>query len=221
MADSKSTVPARVGDFGMWLFLLSLGMLFAASMLAYVIIRINGMMEKTNYISGEPIPPAGPPWGSLEIPLPLWVSTVVILASSYTIHRAVTHIRFERIDAFKRMMTLTLLLAIGFLLVQTPSLIGLLADHYDAMEQRQLLANTGGPAGAMTNNALYGAVFFLILVHALHVIGGIIPLAIVTKHAHAHRYDHEHYRPAKHLAMYWHFLDGVWIIMFVVLLATA
>lgn len=212
-------VPKKAGDFGMWLFLISLGMLFAASMLAYTIIRISGMIEKQNEITGEPLP-SGPSWGSLHIPMGLWFSTLAILLSSYTIHRALTHIRFQRIDAFCRSMLMTLGLAILFLLIQAPSLTSLLFEHFTAMEQYEL-ARTGQATAETVVNPLYGAVFFLILVHALHVIGGFIPLVIVTRNAHLHKYDHEHYRPVKHMAMYWHFLDAVWISMFAVLLITA
>ncbi|QDU72680.1 cytochrome c oxidase subunit 3 [Mucisphaera calidilacus] len=221
-AVSTPHVPKKAGDFGMWLFLISLGMLFAASMLAYTIIRVNGMLEKTNYITGEPIPPAGPPWGSMTIPVGLWVSTAVILLSSFTIHRALTHIRLERQEAFCRAMWATLGLAVVFLLVQTPSLLALLGDHWDAIAQRQAVANGQMAAADTTStNPLYGAVFVLILIHALHVIGGVVPLAIVTRDAHKRKYDHEHHAPVKHLAMYWHFLDAVWISMFAVLLVTA
>ena len=54
--------------------------------------------------------------------------------------------------------------------------------------------------------ALQYAVFFLIIVHALHVVGGLVPLIVVTRNAHAGRYDHEYHGPVKRLAMYWHFL---------------
>jgi heme/copper-type cytochrome/quinol oxidase subunit 3 len=53
-----------------------------------------------------------------------------------------------------------------------------------------------------------------VLIHALHVLGGVIYLAIVTQRALAGRYDHEHYTGVKHAAMYWHFLDLVWLMMF-------
>ena len=68
---------------------------------------------------------------------------------------------------------------------------------------------------------LYGLVFFLILVHGLHVMGGILPLVNITVKAHRGRYDHEHHGPVKYIAMYWHFLDGVWVTMFAVLIVTA
>jgi cytochrome c oxidase subunit 3 len=51
-------------------------------------------------------------------------------------------------------------------------------------------------------------------VHALHVLGGLIGLGVTTAHAFQGRYDHENYVGVKSAAMYWHFLDGVWIIMY-------
>jgi heme/copper-type cytochrome/quinol oxidase subunit 3 len=62
-------------------------------------------------------------------------------------------------------------------------------------------------------------VFFLILVHALHVIGGIITLIRVAYRARKDVFDHENYQPVRHTAMYWHFLDAVWMVMFVTFLA--
>lgn len=62
--------------------------------------------------------------------------------------------------------------------------------------------------------ALYGLVFFLVLIHALHVFGGIIALARTWQQARRGVYDHEHYQPVRHVALYWHFLDAVWLAMF-------
>jgi heme/copper-type cytochrome/quinol oxidase subunit 3 len=61
---------------------------------------------------------------------------------------------------------------------------------------------------------LYGLIFFLILVHALHVVGGLVGLSVTTAHALQGRYDHERYGGVKHAAMYWHFLDAVWLVMY-------
>lgn len=184
-------VPPGTGTFGMILFLASLTMLFGASMLGYVLIRLNTE--------------AAPVAGEVHLPLGLWASTAILLASSYTIHQALQYVRHERQMAFRKAMTLTLLLAIGFVLVQTPSLVTLLRDHFDQ------------PPGPQSYR-LYGLMFTFILIHALHVLGGVIPLALVTRNAHAHAYDHERYGPVKYLAMYWHFLDAVWIVMFAIFL---
>jgi len=192
-------LPPGTGTFGMYLFLAALTMLFGASMLLYVLMRFGMFPPDSN-----PQPVGAPPW-------PLWVSTLVILASSYTVHRALDNLRHERQQPFRNALVHTLLLAVMFLLVQAPSLGLLLTEHFDQLGQR---ASTNGQTGIQ----LYGLVFFLILVHALHLVGGLVPLGVVTYKAHQGRYDHEHFGPVKYLAMYWHFLDGVWVIMFAMFL---
>jgi heme/copper-type cytochrome/quinol oxidase subunit 3 len=169
----------------MWLFLAALTMLFASSLLGYIFIRTNSAQS--------------PPLRSLHFPPALWLSTAVILLGSYTIHKALAAVRRERQKQLRAYLLITCVIAAVFVIVQTPSLASLLVQH-QRFRERSL--------------QLYGLVFFLILIHALHVLGGIISLAITTIQAHRHRYDHEHYAGVKHAAMYWHFLDGVWIVLF-------
>jgi cytochrome c oxidase subunit 3 len=68
---------------------------------------------------------------------------------------------------------------------------------------------------------LYGFTFYLLTgLHAAHVIGGLIPLGIVALRARAGRYSPAAYGGVEYTRMYWHFLGGVWIAMFVLLLVT-
>ena len=62
--------------------------------------------------------------------------------------------------------------------------------------------------------------FVLVLLHALHVLGGMVVLIRVVVRGRNGVYDHEHYQPIRHTAMYWHFLDFVWLVMFFTFLAT-
>jgi heme/copper-type cytochrome/quinol oxidase subunit 3 len=183
--------PARMGTFGMWLFLAALGMLFAASMVAYIAIRTG---------------PQGAARGTIHLPPSLWLSTVLIILSSFTIHHAVHAIRLERHRPFRIYLLATLILAVGFVAVQTPALINLLKQH-------RVFEGMKAP--------LYGLIFFLVLLHALHVLGGIVGIVRVNIGAAQSRYDHEHCYGVRHAAMYWHFLDGVWLVMFLVLQLTA
>lgn len=185
----------------MKLFLVSLGMLFAASMLAFLLIRVAGTRIRVRP-DGSEIPPTAPPLGSIHLPWTLWLSTAVILASSITMHLALKKVRRERQRGFRLALNATLGLAILFLLVQVPSLIALLQSH----------------GTVDVGHAMFGAIVFLIILHAAHLIGGIIPLFIISQNAHADRYDHEAHAPVKHITMYWHFLDAVWIVMFGLLL---
>jgi heme/copper-type cytochrome/quinol oxidase subunit 3 len=65
---------------------------------------------------------------------------------------------------------------------------------------------------------MFGLAFCLILLHAAHVIGGVVALWVVTVKAMKDRYDHENYQGVRHAAVYWHFLDIVWVAMLAVFL---
>ena len=56
-------------------------------------------------------------------------------------------------------------------------------------------------------------VVVLAILHALHVLGGIFALGIVSVRTAMGQYDHERHWPVDFAAHYWHFLDLVWIVM--------
>jgi heme/copper-type cytochrome/quinol oxidase subunit 3 len=156
-----------------------------------VVIRLNGRFS--------------PDLGAIHTPPTLWLSTAILLCSSAVVHQAVKAVQRERQERFKAMMLGTFILSLMFVLVQGPALYTLLQQHFKAIESLD------------KPMPLYGAVFCLIFLHAMHVIGGMIPLAVTTYKAHQGVYDHEHYNPVRYLALYWHFLDVVWIVMFMVM----
>ncbi len=189
----------------MILFLIALGVLFAASLVAYLLIRVLSL-QPTPTITGEFIPSTAPGLGKVGLPTTLWLSTLLMLLSSVTIHSAVEAVRRERQLWLRRWLVVTMLLAAGFLLVQSPALAQLLSDHFAAQK------------GVTT---VSGLIFVLIIIHALHVVGGVLPLTIVTYKAHRGRYDHEYHAPLSYVSMYWHFLDVVWLVMFGVLMVAS
>lgn len=186
----SSHAPNRSQTIGMWLFLASLSMLFGASMLGYALIRLSSK--------------AMPPGRFLELPWPLWISTTLVLAASFTIHRALRAIQHEQQAALRRNLVITVVLAVAFVAVQIPALLSMLMSH-DALRD----------AGVH----LYGLVFTLVLVHAAHVAGGVLALGLIIRKAFAGGYDHEHHIGVYHTALYWHFLDIVWLVMFGTMLA--
>ncbi len=116
-------------------------------------------------------------------------------------------IRRERQTKFRRWLWITNILAVGFLVVQTPAMIHLLS-----------LDPGVGPALQQMNGPrptrLWSILFVFVLIHAAHVFGGIIYLTQVTIKTYLGRYDHEHFVGVRHAALYWHFLDIVWLVMF-------
>lgn len=177
-------LPSGTLTFGLMLFLAALTMFFIAGIASFVVIRISG--------------PNSPPMGDLKMPFGLWVSTGLLLASGFTFHQAVQHVKRERQVPFRRDIILTVLLTLAFLIVQAFSLSELLASH---------------EVNRVRGFALYSLVMSLVIIHAVHVVGGLVPLGVVTSKAFKGMYDHESYEGVRHCAMYWHFLDVVWLIM--------
>jgi len=174
--------------FGFALFLISLGVFFLASLSAYLIIRYTVGSDRA--LSWESLP-----WG-------LALSTVAVIGVSLALHQAVRGVRRERQRRFRIWLGVAIFLACLFLLFQGQGLAQLLASH------AQDFGNSGGQ--------LHGLMFVLVLVHALHVVGGMIALAIIASNAARDAYDHERYWGVELCAGYWHFLDGVWIVMLAV-----
>lgn len=177
--------------FGLKLFLASLTVLFAASLVAYALIRTSARQR-------------GLALGELHMPGTLWLSTGLMLASSVTIHLALQAIRAGRQSPFRRAIVITAILGLAFLLVQAPSLYAILQSHQAFRHQ---------------NVFLYGLILMLIALHALHVVGGLVPLGVVTARAVNGGYHAGRFEGVRHIAVYWHFLDVVWLVMFGMLYA--
>lgn len=106
----------RVGMMGFGLFLASLGMLFAASMAAYLVIRVRA--------------DAWPPPGMPSLPNGLWIGTALLLVSSGTVEWAKRAVRAGRSPAPG--MAITWVLGIAFLVAQLLNWSSLLAVEVSA-----------------------------------------------------------------------------------------
>jgi heme/copper-type cytochrome/quinol oxidase subunit 3 len=195
-AMTHSSPPApKAATVGLWLFLAALTMLFGASLLAYLIIRLGSAQRA--------------PANAVQLPWELWISTAMVIGVSVSLWRALEMVQREKQAPFRRWLTAALLLGAGFIAVQTPALTQLLMNH-----QAQRARITTDHQVLSAGNAIYGLIFVLILLHGLHVVGGIVSLVSVSIRGYRGAYDHEHYLPVRHTAMYWHFLDVVWLVMF-------
>ena len=140
-------------------------------------------------------------------PLPgwLWLSTIVLLVSSVTMQHAVVAARRGRIQVMRAELAATLALAAAFLALQV-------VCWAQWAEPMQALI------GQTERRFLLTAFYVLTGLHAIHVIGGLIPLTVITKRAAAGRYTAERHAGIVYTAMYWHFLDGMWLVIFITLL---
>lgn len=187
MADRGAAVPPALGRMGLVLVLVSLSMLFAAALVAYAVVRLGA--------------PQWPPPGSAPLPDALWLSTMVLVLSSFTMARAVRGIRRGDGPSLRRGLTATLALGLVFLVLQVAGWWVLTA------------ARLG------TVSTLYEFTFLLLAgLHAIHVAGGLVPLSVVTIRAWSGRYSASSHAGVAYTATYWHYLDAVWLVVFAVLL---
>jgi cytochrome c oxidase subunit 3 len=175
---------------GMALFLVSLAVLFIAGMVAYLIIRTGS--------------PSAPPMGSIDMPMGLWLSTAILLSAGFTMYNAQRRARQGEIPSLRMWLKLTFALSVAFVLVQVPSMNELMVAHRLALVERF--------------SGIYGLTVSLIAIHALHVIGGLIPLTLLTWWAVRGEIGMEHELLVRSCGKYWHFLEGVWVVMFGVFL---
>ncbi len=178
------------GVLGMWIFLAALTVLFLASIVGYLVVRLKA----TDW----------PPPGMPRLPAGLWLATVVLIAGSATIHGALRAIRRADQKRSTRFLAATAALAVTFLAVQSWNWWGLIRLHVSAASN------------------LYAFTFFMLTgLHAAHVIGGIVLLAIVLARCLRGRYGSDNYAGVTYAAMYWHFLDAMWLLLFAVMVVFA
>jgi len=139
-------------------------------------------------------------WIAMRKPPLLWVNTAVLLASSAVLDRARVALRSGRRDAFNRWWTAATALGIAFLAGQ-------------AVVWHQL-ANAGIFIASSPTSSFF---YLLTAAHAVHVVGGVAALIYVDVQALRLRLG-----PAKRTmidisAVFWHFLDGVWLYLMVLL----
>lgn len=193
------------GTLGMTVFLVSLSALFAATMAGFVIMLVvmRGQREAFDPDTGgvrtiEEMPELP------DLPAILWASTIIILLSSATMQWAKASASRDRRWGLRAGMVLTLALGLAFLALQTLAWL----------EWKAAVPHVDNDAYRFAASSFY----VLSMVHAAHLVGGIVPMLVVTARAFGGRYSAENHAGVKHLALYWHFLDIIWVMMFAIML---
>jgi cytochrome c oxidase subunit III len=136
-------------------------------------------------------------WIPLEVPRILWLNTAILIASSFTMSRSRPRFLARDDAGFRHWWGVTTILGVFFLAGQL-------------LAWRQMVA-----AGLyLATNPSSSFFYVFTAAHGLHILGGILALLSVA------------YRPLRRLthstatevvAMYWHFMDGLWVFLFLLL----
>ena len=176
----------RRGMQGAWLLVGSLSVFFISCIVLFAIYVVLRLRPEAGELAPFQLPPG------------FVLTTLTMLAVSVLLNMAVQAARRERHSDLKRYIVLSFVLSIFFFLVQGFSL-------------QLLVGRMLGPGEPMQN--LYGFTFFLVVLHALHVLGGVVGMTFLLFGVARGAYDHERNFPIRFCALYWHFLDVVWILM--------
>ena len=126
--------------------------------------------------------------------------TVCLLSSSLTVHVAVRRLIAGNMAAFARYWSLTILLG-GLFLFGT------------AREWVHLIFRDG----LTIDTNLFGTTYYsLVGLHAFHVTMGLLALSAVVLFYFAGLLRREHAERLEILSLYWHFVDSVWVVVFLV-----
>lgn len=160
------------------------------------------LMVFAGFTSGYIVRKAQGNWVYYTLPFVFWLSTAAILTSSVTMALGLRAFKQRLMQRYRTYITITLVLGILFLLFQC---IGF----------RQLYASNIRLDGNPSESFLFIITGF----HLAHVVGGIIALLIVFFRAFRTNLKVYNSTGLEIVAIFWHFVDVLWIYLFVFFLA--
>jgi cytochrome c oxidase subunit 3 len=143
-------------------------------------------------------------WLSFSMPLMFWISSAVILVSSMTMHWALLGIKKGNQAQLKNGLIVTLVLGLAFCVTQFKGWGELVENGI------YFAGRSANPSGSF--------MYALTGLHLAHIFSAIVYLLILVWRSFAGKYASDSFAGVSNGALYWHFLDGLWIYLFVFLL---
>ncbi len=141
-------------------------------------------------------------WRFFELPSVFYVSSIIILLSSFTMQMAIRAVKKDDLSQVKTFLLFTLGLGLAFVFSQF-------------LGWNELVKNDVYFADKLTPS---GSFFYVITgLHLAHLAFGLLGLIITGSKSIRERYSSKNYLGISLCAIYWHFLGGLWIYLFVFL----
>jgi cytochrome c oxidase subunit 3 len=139
-------------------------------------------------------------WVSFDLPQAFYISTFLIVASSITIFLAQNFLKNDKRQLSLTFVVVTLVLGIGFVWQQ-----------YVGFNQ---LKSVGlfftGPESTVSTSFIIGITFM----HVLHLLAGLLVLLVVIYNHFKYKYKSDNMLGFELGAIFWHFVDILWIYLF-------
>jgi len=143
-------------------------------------------------------------WMQFDLPQMFYISTAIIIISSLSMNWVLSAAKKNDFKSMKLGALITLLLGLAFVVTQFQGWSAL-------VDQKVFFAGK-------YSNASGSFLYVLTGLHLLHLVGGIFALLVVWIKSTQEKYNSENYLGIRLCAIFWHFLDLLWIFLFVFLL---
>ena len=145
-----------------------------------------------------------PGWSSFELPTQFWINSLLIVISSITLALGQRSARRDELEKAKLMVSLTAVLGVLFL-------VGQYLAWGKMVEMNYYFTGTG-------SNTSSSFIYVLTGVHGLHVVSGVIVLLVLLFDTFRYKVHSKNMTGMEMCSMYWHFLGGLWLYLFVFLI---
>lgn len=172
---------------GMWVAMAAILMMFTALTSAYIVRAASS-----------------DDWQALKMPRILLLSTALIVISSVTLETARRKLKAAAIEGHRRWLMLTVALGLGFLVSQL-------------LAWRQLVSQ-----GVYVSSNPHSSFFYLLTAtHGVHLLGGLVALVYLSLRTRITGENElavvKRQGAADAVTLYWHFMDVLWLYLFVLL----
>ncbi len=182
--DSGASLAMNPKKFVVWLFIVSIVMIFASLTSAYIVRQAEGN------------------WKIFELPLIFLYSTLVLLLSSFTMHWGYLNAKKDEFAKVRIAIGLTLVLGFVFLFMQL--------NGWKELVSNKVYFSFSNPSESF--------LYVLTGLHAFHLLSGLIFIIIVLISAFKLNVHAKNLAQYEMCATYWHFLDGLWLYLYVFLM---
>jgi cytochrome c oxidase subunit 3 len=140
-------------------------------------------------------------WVTFSLPQLFWYSTAAIVLSSVTLFLAGKAFKAREMGTYRSLVTTTVILGIIFIVLQVFGFVQLWSKGI-----------------TMQASVSFAFLWVIVMLHAIHVIGGIIALVVMFAKAYSRKTKTYNNVSVDVVSTYWHFVDVLWIYLLIFLI---